>query len=165
MALIWLLDMGLVHKVYRITKPDMPLSAYRDQNAFKLFMLDVGLLSTLSNLDARSLLESNQIFEEFKGALTEQYVFQEISATRIQDLYYWSADRGVAEIDFVCQNGVRITPVEVKAGENLRSKSLKSYFERFQPGKSVRTSMVDFRDEGWLINIPLYAIGMLPSFL
>jgi len=161
-ALIWLLDMGLVHKVYRISKPDMPLSAYRDQNAFKLFMLDVGLLCTLSNLDARSLLEGNLIFEEFKGALTEQYVFQEISATSIQDLYYWSADKGIAEIDFVCQIGDRITPVEVKASENLRSKSLKSYIERFQPGKSVRTSMVDFKDEGWLINIPLYAIGVLP---
>ena len=165
MALEWLLDMGLAHKVYRITKPGIPLSAYQDQNAFKLYMLDVGLLSTFSNLDARSLLEGNLIFEEFKGALTEQYVFQEITASQDQDLFYWSADKGIAEVDFVCQNNNRIIPIEVKAGQNLRSKSLKSYYERFLPQKSVRTSMADFREEGWLINIPLYAIGMLPTFL
>jgi predicted AAA+ superfamily ATPase len=164
MALVWLLGMGLVKKVYRITKPAIPLSAYQDQNAFKLFMLDVGLLCTFSNLDARSLLEGNLIFEEFKGALTEQYVFQELIASRVQELFYWSADKGIAEVDFIFQNDNRITPLEVKAGENLRSKSLKSYYERFQPEKSVRTSMADFRDEGWLINIPLYAIGTLPTF-
>jgi predicted AAA+ superfamily ATPase len=165
MALECLLDMGLAHKVYRITQPGIPLSAYQDQNAFKLYMLDVGLLSTISNLDARSLLEGNLIFEEFKGALTEQYVFQEITTGHLKDLFYWSADKGIAEVDFVCQNNNRIIPIEVKAGENLRSKSLKSYYERFQPEKSVRTSMADFREEGWLINIPLYAIGMLPTFL
>ncbi len=165
MALEWLLDMGLVYKVNRITKPGIPLSAYQDQNAFKLYMLDVGLLSAFSNLDAHSLLEDNLIFEEFKGALTEQYVFQEITTGPIQKLFYWSADKGIAEVDFVCQNNDRIIPIEVKAGENLRSKSLKSYFERYNPEKAVRTSIADFREEDWLINIPLYAIGVLPAFL
>jgi predicted AAA+ superfamily ATPase len=165
MALEWLIDMGLAHKVYRITKPGIPLSACQDRNAFKLYMLDVGLLSTFSNLDVRSLLEGNQILEEFKGALTEQYVFQEITSGPIKDLFYWSADRGIADLDFICQNHNRIVPIEVKASANLHSKNLKSYLERFQPEKSVRTSMADFREEGWLINIPLYAIGMLPTFL
>lgn len=164
-ALEWLIDMGLVHKVNRITKPGIPLSAYQDQNAFKLYMLDVGLLSAFSNLDSRSLLEGNLVFEEFKGALTEQFVFQEITAGEIQELFYWSADKGIAEVDFICQIKDRIIPIEVKAAGNLRSKSLQSYNDRFHPEKSIRTSMADFRDQGWLCNIPLYAIGTLSTFL
>ncbi len=158
-ALQWLFDMGLASKVTRITKPDIPVNAYLDPNSFKLFMNDVGLLSTLSNLDAKSLLEGNRIFEEFKGALTEQFVFQELRSMNNINPYYWSADRGLAEVDFIIEIAGEVIPIEVKSSTNLRGKSLKSYYERFQPIKAVRVSMADYRDEGWLLNIPLYALS------
>lgn len=164
-ALQWLLDMDLVAKVFRISKPDIPLSAYQDVNSFKLFMNDVGLLSSFSNLDMKSLLEGNQIFEEFKGALTEQFVFQELRSIKNLTPYYWSADKGMAEIDFVIENSGSVVPFEVKASHNLRGKSLKSYYDRYQPEKSIRTSIADFRDEGWLVNIPLYAISQFREIL
>lgn len=164
-ALQWLFDMDLAAKVVRITKPDIPLSAYQDANSFKIFMNDVGLLSTFSNLDMKSLLEGNRIFEEFKGALTEQFVFQEIRSTINLKPYYWSADRSLAEIDFVIEFDSKIIPIEVKAADNLKGKSLRSYYDRFHPEKSIRTSMADFRDEGWLINIPLYALSQLIDFI
>lgn len=158
-ALQWLFDMNVAAKVVRITKPDIPLNAYQDPNSFKIFMNDVGLLSTLSNLDMKRLLEGNQIFEEFKGALTEQFVFQEIRSLDNLTPHYWSADRSSAEVDFVIEYEGKIVPIEVKATNNLRGKSLKSYFDRYHPEKSIRTSLADFRDEGWLINIPLYALS------
>lgn len=158
-ALQWLFDMNVAAKVVRITKPDIPLSAYQDPNSFKIFMNDVGLLSTFSNLDVKSLLEGNKIFEEFKGAFTEQFVFQEIRSLDNLTPHYWSADRSLAEVDFVIEYEGKVVPIEVKATNNLRGKSLKSYFDRYHPEKSIRTSMADFRDEGWLINIPLYAVS------
>ena len=158
-ALQWLFDMNVAAKVVRITKPDIPLNAYQDPNSFKIFMNDVGILSTLSNLDMKRLLEGNQIFEEFKGALTEQFVFQEIRSLDNLTPHYWSADRSSAEVDFVIEYEGKIVPIEVKATNNLRGKSLKSYFDRYHPEKSIRTSLADFRDEGWLINIPLYALS------
>lgn len=158
-ALQWLFDMNVAAKVVRITKPDIPLNAYQDPNSFKIFVNDVGLLSTLSNLDMKRLLEGNQIFEEFKGALTEQFVFQEIRSLDNLTPHYWSADRSSAEVDFVIEYEGKIVPIEVKATNNLRGKSLKSYFDRYHPEKSIRTSLADFRDEGWLINIPLYALS------
>ncbi|MDO9085006.1 MAG: ATP-binding protein [Anaerolineaceae bacterium] len=164
-ALQWLFDMDLVVKVFRISKPDIPLSAYQDVNSFKLFMNDVGLLSSFSNLDLKSLLEGNRIFEEFKGALTEQFVFQELRSIRNLKPYYWAADKGTAEIDFVIESASNVIPVEVKASTSLRSKSLKSYYDRYQPEKSIRTSMTNFRDEGWLVNIPLYVISQFREIL
>jgi len=164
-AFQWLLDMDLVVKVFRISKPDVPLSAYQDINTFKLFMNDVGLLSTFSNLDMKSLLEGNQIFEEFKGALTEQYVFQELRSLKNLIPYYWSADKGMAEIDFIIETSSNVVPFEVKASYNLKAKSLRSYYDRYQPEKSIRTSMANFRDEGWLVNIPLYAISQFREIL
>lgn len=158
-ALQWLFDMNVAAKVVRITKPDIPLNAYQDPNSFKIFVNDVGLLSTLSNLDMKRFLEGNQIFEEFKGALTEQFVFQEIRSLDNLTPHYWSADRSSAEVDFVIEYEGKIVPIEVKATNNLRGKSLKSYFDRYHPEKSIRTSLADFRDEGWLINIPLYALS------
>lgn len=158
-ALQWLFDMNVAAKVVRITKPDIPLNAYQDPNSFKIFVNDIGLLSTLSNLDMKRLLEGNQIFEEFKGALTEQFVFQEIRSLDNLTPHYWSADRSSAEVDFVIEYEGKIVPIEVKATNNLRGKSLKSYFDRYHPEKSIRTSLADFRDEGWLINIPLYALS------
>jgi len=158
-ALQWLMDMDLVTKVFRISKPSIPLTAYQDSNSFKLFINDVGLLSTFSNLDMKSLLEGNRVFEEFKGALTEQFVFQELRFRLNHNPYYWSAEKGSAEIDFVIEYTGNVIPVEVKASNNLRAKSLKSFYEQFKPLRSIRTSMADFQDEGWLVNIPLYALS------
>jgi len=142
----------------------MPLTAYQDFDAFKLFVLDVGLLSALSGLDARSLLEGSNIFEEFKGTLTEQYVLQQLVATGIRP-YYWSAEKSTGEIDFVFQRGSDVVPLEVKAAENLQSKSLKNYCLKYRPRVAVRTSLSDYRQEDWLTNVPLYAIPVLTEFL
>lgn len=164
LAMQWLLDCGLIHKVNRVTKPDMPLMG-SDQGAFKLYMLDVGLLSARSDLDLKSLLNGNRVFEEFKGALTEQYVLQQLlSDCRIQP-YYWTAERATAEIDFVFQHASNIIPLEVKAEENLKAKSLRQYVDKYQPELAIRTSMSDYRREDWLTNLPLYAIRALPSLL
>lgn len=164
-ALQWLQDMDLASKVFRISKPGLPLSAYQDQNSFKLFTNDVGLLCTFSNLDMKSLLEGNRIFEEFKGALTEQFVFQELRATLKTSPNYWSAEKGTAELDFIIEDSGNIIPIEVKASNNLRAKSLKSFYEQFKPVKSIRTSMSDYRNEGWLVNIPLYSLSQFRNLL
>lgn len=164
LALLWLQDSSLIHKVYRATNPESPLSAYQDNNAFKVFLLDVGLLGALSKLDAVSILGGNKIFMQYKGALTEQYVFQQLSSIRKDNLFYWSAESATAEIDFIIQREGRVYPIEVKAEENLKSKSLKVYKQRFDPRKSIRTSMSDYRDEGWLVNLPLYMINLVDSF-
>ena len=164
-ALQWLQDMDLASKVFRISKPGLPLSAYQDQNSFKLFVNDVGLLCTFSNLDMKSLLEGNRIFEEFKGALTEQLVFQELRANMKNCPYYWSAEKGTAELDFIIEDSGNIIPIEVKASNNLRAKSLKSFYEQFKPVKSIRTSMSDYRNEGWLVNIPLYSLSQFRNLL
>ena len=161
LAMTWLIDCGLVYKVSRISKPDMPLMAYQDFNAFKLFVLDVGLLGAMSELDIKSLLEGNKIFEEFKGALTEQYVLQQLIASKKATPYYWSAEKGTAEIDFIFQSDSNIVPLEVKAAENLQAKSLKSYCQKYEPRYAIRTSMSDYRQEEWLTNVPLYAINIL----
>ena len=158
LALLWLTDCGLVHKVHRVTVPNLPLKAYEDIKAFKLFFVDVGLLSCMVGLKQGVLLDGNELFKEFKGALTEQYVLQELKTLKGINTYYWTADRGTAEVDFVIDNGDDVFPVEVKAEINLQAKSLKVYQEKFHPMKSIRTSMADYRDEGWLLNLPLWAL-------
>lgn len=165
LAMQWLIDCGLVYKVGRITKPDMPLMAYQDFAAFKLYVLDVGLLSAMNGLDIKSLLEGNSVFEEFKGALTEQYVLQQIMNNNDITPFYWTSDNSKGEIDFVFQNEIDIIPIEVKAAENLQAKSLKSYCLRYQPKHAIRTSMSDYRKEDWLINVPLYAINEILNIL
>jgi predicted AAA+ superfamily ATPase len=158
LALLWLRESGLVHRIERVTKPGIPLSGYADNSAFKLFVSDVGLLSAMGNIDARTLLDGNAIFSEFKGALTEQYVLQQLVGDRNVSINYWAAEGGTSEVDFVVQSRNRIIPVEVKAEENLQAKSLKVYCEKYRPERAVRTSMSDFREESWLVNIPLYAL-------
>ncbi|ULJ64120.1 ATP-binding protein [Wielerella bovis] len=159
-ALQWLKDSGLVHSVPRIKKPHLPLSAYQD-NAFKLYGLDVGLLSAQSHLDASVLLEGSRIFTEFKGALTEQYVLQQLIANQENPVFYWATEKGTAEVDFVLQQKQAVIPIEVKAEENLKAKSLKVYVEQFSPKHAIRLSMADYREQEWLINMPLYAMGVL----
>jgi len=165
LAMQWLLDCGLIYKVCRATKPDMPLMAYQDFNSFKLYILDVGLLSAMSGLDIKSILEGNRIFEEFKGALTEQYVLQQIVSKRSITPFYWTAEKSNGEIDFIFQDGMDIIPLEVKASENLQAKSLKNYCLKFNPRKALRTSMSNYREEDWLINIPLYSISLISNIL
>ena len=155
-ALQWLKDSGLVHSVPRIKKPHLPLSAYQD-NAFKLYGLDIGLLSAQSHLDASVLLDGSRIFSEFKGALTEQYVLQQLIANQDNPVFYWATEKGTAEVDFVVQQKQAVIPIEVKAEENLKAKSLKVYVEQFQPERAFRFSMADYREQDWLVNVPLYA--------
>ena len=158
LALLWLSDCGLVHKVNRVTVPNLPLKAYEDLRAFKLFFVDIGLLSCLAGLRQNVLLDGNELFKEFKGALTEQYVLQELKTRKGIQCYYWTAERGTAEVDFVVDDGADVFPIEVKAEINLQAKSLKVFHEKYRPAKSIRTSMADYKDEGWLINLPLWAV-------
>ena len=158
LAMLWLTDCGLVHKVHRVSTPSLPLKAYEELKAFKLFLLDVGLLSCMVGLRQDVLLDGNELFKEFKGALTEQYVLQQLKTVRGLNIYYWTAERGTAEVDFVIDNGGDVTPVEVKAEVNLQAKSLKVYREKFQPRLSIRTSMADYKIEDWLLNLPLWAV-------
>ncbi len=160
-ALMWLSDCGLVHKVSRVNAAGIPLRAYEDLKAFKLFMVDVGLLGCMAGLRQRTLLDGNDLFVEFKGALTEQYVCQQLKTVQDLGVFYYTNDRGSCEIDFVVDTGEGIVPVEVKAEVNLRAKSLKTYREKYSPEVSVRTSMADFRREEWLVNLPLYAIDQI----
>jgi len=161
LALSWLIDSGLVHKVYRASKPGIPLKAYEDNTAFKLFMADIGILGAMGDIDVRTILEGNAIFEEFKGSMTEQYVLQQLKTFPDVAIYYWSAERASAEIDFLIQYSGLVIPVEVKAKENLQAKSLKSFCQKYFPKIALRTSLSDFRKEDWLTNIPLYAISQI----
>ena len=160
-AIMWLCDCGLVHKVSRVNTAGIPLRAYEDLKAFKLFLVDVGLLGCMAGLRQRTLLDGNALFVEFKGALTEQYVCQQLKTIENLDVYYYTNDRGSCEVDFVVDTGERIVPVEVKAEINLKAKSLKTYREKFSPEVAVRTSMADYKKEDWLVNLPLYAIENL----
>jgi predicted AAA+ superfamily ATPase len=154
-----------VHKVNHVTKPAIPLKAYEDPGSFKLFLADVGLLAAITDLDVKSLLERNAIFQEFKGAFTEQYVLQQLIAQKDVNIYYWSPENARTEIDFLVQVSGQVIPVEVKAAENLQAKSLKMYSQKHNPKTAIRTSMSDYRKEDWMINLPLYAIGELSRML
>ncbi|MCD6347267.1 MAG: ATP-binding protein [Bacteroidales bacterium] len=159
LALSWLIDCGLVKKVCRVSKPGIPLKSYENYGAFKLFIVDVGLLGAMGNINIKTILEGNAIFEEFKGALTEQYVLQQLGVIPDMAIYYWSAERSAAEIDFLVQTQGQVIPVEVKAEENLQAKSLKTFCNKYSTSKAIRSSMSDFREEDWLTNLPLYAIS------
>ena len=158
LALSWLIDCGLIHKINNVTKPSIPLKAYADMSAFKLYLVDVGLLSALSELDAQSLLTGNDLFEEFKGALTEQYVLQQLITLKDVSTYYWSAANAKAEVDFLLQVQGKVIPLEVKAAENLQAKSLRVYHQKYEPELALRTSLSDYRQEDWLTNWPLIYI-------
>ncbi len=158
-AIMWLCDCGLVYKVSRVSGAGIPLKAYEDLKAFKLFLADVGLLGCMTGLRQRTLLDGNNLFTEFKGALTEQYVCQQLKAIENLGVYYYTNDRGSCEVDFVLDTGEQIVPVEVRAETNLKAKSLKTYREKYSPTLAVRTSMADYKKEDGLLNLPLYAVG------
>lgn len=175
MSMRWLLDAGLILHTVRVTKPALPIDAYRD-NFFKVFFLDVGLLAAKAKLNARTLLEGNRIFQEFKGALAEQYVQQQLLAECGLETYYWASEKSGSEIDFLIQNEMSIVPIEVKAEVNLQAKSLKFYCLKFRPPVAIRTSMgkyykqtISFSETSdvhasgnyTLIDLPLYAISRI----
>ena len=162
-AITWLIDCGLIYQINRVNTSKIPLSAYQDFSAFKLYLLDVGLLSAMARIDAKTLLEGNKVFEEFKGSLTEQYVLCQLKQCTDLDIFYWTSDSGIAEIDFITQIGTNNVPIEVKSSENLQSKSLKTFVEKYNTKINVRTSMSRYRKEDWLINIPLYNIGNIEA--
>ncbi len=155
-AVDWLNLTGLIYKVNKITKPDLPISGYEENSAFKLYMLDTGLLAAKAMLDAKTIIDGNKIFEEFKGALTEQYVLQELKNYDDIPVTYWGTDTGTAEVDFVIQKTNQVIPIEVKASTNLKAKSLATYRQKYQPEKSIRTSLAGFEINEGLYNIPLY---------
>ena len=160
MAIQWITDAGLLHKVYGVSKPALPLVAYREMAAFKLYHNDVGLLGAMTGLSAKTIIDGDAIFTEFKGALTEQYVFQQLMQNDDLIIDYYPFDNNKYEIDFViqCEEG-EIVPIEVKAGENVRAKSFKLFCEKFAPERAIRTSLSNYRKESWMTNVPLYIIG------
>ncbi len=155
-AIMWLIDCGLIHKVSRITTPNLPLKAYEDLKAFKLYLVDIGLLGALAGLKQSALLDGNDMFVEFKGALTEQYVLQQLVIDPDIGIYYYTNDRGNCEIDFLIDDGDKVIPLEVKAELNLKAKSLKTYREKYSPEVAVRTSMADYKENDGLVDMPLY---------
>ncbi len=161
LAISWLCDAGLLHKVHRVSKPGLPLKAYQEIGAFKLFMHDTGLMAAHADLPVQALLKRDALFAEFKGALAEQYVAQELRLVKGASVYYWSSETSQAELDFVLQYGDCIFPLEVKAAENLQAKSLRVYNEKFSPPRCFRTSLSQYRKESWITNLPLYAISRL----
>lgn len=158
LAIQWLVDCGLLLKSHRVSKPGIPLAAYQDISVFKLFLHDVGLLGAMAGLNVRTIIEGDEIFTEFKGALTEQYVIQQLRLDSERFIGYWTNERSTAEVDFVVQEEGEVIPIEVKSGENLKSKSFRLFCEKYQPKKAIRTSLTDYKEESWMENVPLYAI-------
>ncbi len=158
LAIQWLSDYGLVHKCTRVSKPGLPLLSYAEQASFKLYFLDVGLLAARGKLSAKVLLDGSRIFEEFKGALTEQFVAEQLIASG-HELYYYSTEKSSGEIDFITQIDDRCVPLEIKAAENLQAKSLRAFCEKYKPDIAIRSSMSDYRKETWMVNVPLYYLS------
>ena len=158
LAIQWLVDCGLLLKVPRVSKPGMPLAAYQDLSVFKLFLHDVGLLAAMAGLDVRTIIDGNTIFTEFKGALTEQYVMQQLRLESERFIAYWTNERSTSEVDFIIHEKGEVIPIEVKSGENLKARSFKLFCEKYKPVKSIKTSLSDYHEESWMTNVPLYAI-------
>lgn len=165
LALSWLIDCGLVYQVNRVNNCKLPLSAYQDFSAFKLYLLDVGLLCAMAKVDVTTIIDGNEIFIEFKGTLAEQFVLTELKTNTKAPIFYWSAEKGISEIDYIIQLGQNNIPIEVKSSENLQAKSLKTFVQKYNTKLNVRTSMTNYRVEDWLINIPLYMIGNIMNIV
>ena len=158
LAIEWLKDAGLIYKVNRCKKAQLPLAAYEDFSAFKMFLSDIGLMGAMSNIPVQSLLNGNMLLSDFKGALTEQFVLQQMKTNQSLSIYYWSADNSRGEIDFLVQQEEKVIPIEVKAEENLQAKSLRMFVERNPGLKGCRFSMSPYREQDWLVNYPLYSV-------
>jgi predicted AAA+ superfamily ATPase len=165
-ALTWLIKYGIVYKVSRVSRPNMPLSAYKERAAFKLYMLDVGLLCAMVNLPAESLFVAEyEIFNHFKGAICEQFVLQELQFMKDFPIFYWGNDNGTSEVDFIIQYKNEIIPIEVKSSTNLKSKSLKVYMETYKPNISIRASLADCKKNAQTFEIPLYLIEIFMKII
>jgi hypothetical protein len=160
-AIQWLADAGLIHKSHLVESPKFPLSAYADNNIFKIFLADVGLLGAQSNLSPQTIIDGDLLFTEFKGALTENYVAQELIAVRHKEPYYWASE-GMAEIDFLIEGNHEIYPLEVKAGTSQKKKSLLVYHQKYAPSKLIRASAMNLKHDGDIYNYPLYLISRFP---
>ncbi len=160
LAIQWLVDAGLLLKVNRISKPELPIKAFRDASAFKLYLHDVGLLSAMVKLDPKAIILGTDLFLQFKGALTEQFVCMQLQNIENSEIGYWTNDRSTSEIDFLLQKNSEVIPIEVKAETNLKSKSFKLFCEKYQPKNAIRTSLSKYKQETWMTNVPLYAIGV-----
>ncbi len=160
-AIMWLSDCGLVYKVHRVNKAGVPLKAYEDLKAFKLFMHDIGLLCCMANVSEQTILNKNDLFVKFKGSLTEQYVCQQLKNRSDLGIYYYTNEKNTCEVDFVVDDGTNIIPIEVKAETNLKAKSLKTFCDKFKPNYAIRSSLANYKKEDNLINLPLYAIANL----
>lgn len=156
-AIQWLVDAGLVYKVLRVSKVEKPLKFYEDFDSFKLFILDLGLLGAMTEVDAKDVLVNNNAFIEYKGSFTEQYVLQELQSLE-KRVYYHSKEHSELELDFVIQN-YNVYPIEVKAEENLKSKSLRTIYSENKQLKPVRFSMADYKEQDWMVNVPLYLVA------
>ena len=164
-AINWLKNAGLLVTIHRINKPGIPLKAYEDLEAFKIFILDIGLLCSMTDLSAKVLLEGNRLFTEFKGSLTEQFVCQQLISELEIRPYYWSAKDGTAEVDFIFQADALVIPIEVKAEINLRAKSFKLYRDTYNPEIAFRFSLTDFVDHGILKDVPLYDLPIIGKWI
>lgn len=160
----WLVDAGLVTRVERVSKPGIPLSAYAEGSAFKLYLLDIGLLGAASELDTRTIVEGNELFTQFKGVYAEQYVCQQLVASNRCTPFYWSSDKpgSRAEVDFLYSHEGQVVPVEVKSEGNTRSRSLATFAQANGIARSLRLSTLGVKDQGWLLNLPLWAANLLP---
>lgn len=157
LAIDWLIDAGMVYKVPRVRKAGIPLKYYEDFSAFKLFMVDHGLMGALSDAPISEILLKKNVFEEYKGTFTEQYVFEQLRCELDSEIFYYDSDTGKLELDFLIQQDQDLVPIEVKAEENLRSKSLLQFHKDYPNSKPVRLSMSDYRKQDWMVNYPLYA--------
>ena len=160
-ALQWLEDAGMIYRIQKVSKPALPLKSYAEPSNFKVYILDIGLLGALSELDPYVIIHGNNAFVEFKGALTEQYVFQQLICETTYPLYYFATEKSTYEVDFLLQKDASFAPLEVKAAENLKSRSLQMFYEKFEPAHCYRTSMSNYREQDWVTNIPLWAIQNL----
>lgn len=162
LAIQWLTDAGLLHKIFNVSRPSLPLVAYQELSNFKLFHNDVGLLAAMSNLNSKTIVEGDAIFEEFKGSLTEQYVFQQFIQCENLSIFYHTFEKSKYELDFIIQTEYgEVIPLEVKAGYNLKSPSFKLFCEKHKPQKAIRISLADYKEESWMTNLPLYAINAM----
>jgi len=157
LAIEWLLDAGIVYKISRVRKAGIPLKYYEDFSAFKLYLLDHGLMGAMVDAPVSDILLSQNVFEEYDGTFTEQYVFEQLVATLKTGIYFYSSESSKLELDFLTQGKQGLLPIEVKAGENLKSKSLKTFYESFPQSYPIRISLSDYRKQDWLTNLPLYA--------
>lgn len=160
-AFAWLESCRIINKVKRVTKPGLPLTAYENQTVFKVYMHDVGLLSSLLRTDPSVFIEGNELFDAFKGTLMEQFVLSELRGQNYEAAAYYSNDKNTAEVDFLVEDRGQIIPLEVKSGINTKAKSLRAYYEKFEPLVALRTSPLSYIEHDWVINIPLYALNRM----